>query len=151
VIVVLVILSVVLLGAIIYFAISPKSSRLLRLASVIALGLVALSLLVSGFFIIKGPSEEEATIPFQLFSDTPPPAKSNFRLFDIGVLVFFLGIIGFVIAKAMRDQKKAQKEVKIYKPKEPVEDSGALEEKADDSLDFGQTIDDDESFDIGLD
>ena len=150
-IVVLIILSIGLLGVIIYFAISPKSSRLLRLSSIIALGIIALSLLVSGFFIIKGPSEEEAIIPLPVFSDTHAPPKTRFSVVNISVLAAFLAVIGLVMAKALKDQKKAQMPIKKFKPPEVFEDGDDLAGSPDDDLDYGQIKDDDESFDIGLD
>jgi len=148
-IVVLIILSIGLLGVIIYFAISPKSSRLLKLCSVAALGLIALSLLVSGFFIIKGPSEDPAAIPLPVLSDTPAQPKSKFKIVDIVVLVVFVSVIGFVMARAMKDQKGGgtQGLAKKYKAPEVVKESDDLTE----GLDYHETGFDDESFDTGLD
>ena len=147
-VVVLAILSVGLLGMIIFFAVSPKSSRLLRMSAIIALGVIGLSLLVSGFFIVKGPSEEPVLIPLPVLTDAPAPAKARFRVTDIVILLALLGVIGLVMAKAMRDQKKTERQtVKPAKP-QVFPDAEVLTK----SLANDQTMNEEEdSFDIGLD
>ena len=82
--VVLVILSVGLLGLIIYFAVSPKSSRLLRLTALVALVLIGLSLGICGIFLIKGPGETKEFIPLVL-QESQPQAKSS----NTGAIITF--------------------------------------------------------------
>jgi len=129
--VVLIILSVGLLGVIIYFAVSPKSSRPLKLAAIIALALIGLSLGVCGIMLIRGPGQGKAviTLPF-LLDDTPqpPPKKSNLAVI-LTFLVSFFFIVGLVLMTTMREKKN--KAVPQKKPQEKSADSHVLETAGD--------------------
>jgi amino acid transporter len=122
--VVLAILSVGLLGFIIYLALSPKSTRFMKLASLIALGLIGLSLGICAIFLIIGPGEDDGGVPFPVFSDAPPtqPRQTNI----IETLVFFavfLLIMGLIVTLAIRDRRK-----KEALPKKKAEVKPALTE-----------------------
>ena len=151
--VVLAILSVGLLGLIIYFAVSPKSSRLLRIVAIIALGLIGLSLGICSIFLIMGPSKDPGDIPLPAFLNAPkaPPKKGN--LVEILVFLVILALIlALIIALVSRDHKKKAEAAKKPKP-QPVfqsnvkPDSIGLETKGSDGIED----DDDDSFDLGLD
>ena len=73
--VILGILSAGVLGVIIYFVISPKSSKMLKLTALIALGVTCLTLGICVVILLRGSGKAEETIPFHLFSDVPPPAN----------------------------------------------------------------------------
>ena len=112
--VVLIILSVVLLGVIINYAFSPKSSRFLRLAALIALVLIGLSLGVASIIIALSGSNtdaEESRLPIFLEAPTAAPNKSN-----VVELYIFLGVLAVVIALtivvAIKDRKKRLEEAK---------------------------------------
>ena len=116
--VVLIILSVGLLGVIIYFAISSKSSKPLRLAAVLALALICLSLGVSCFFLIRGPVEDPSAIPIAVLLEGTKPAKKESNIMNIVSMALVLVFLGLVITKAMRDQAKIDKlAVKTVQPK----------------------------------
>ena len=141
--IVLIILSAGLLGLIIYFAVSPKSSRLLKLAAVVALGLIGLSIAICGFFLIRGPSEGNDPLPLPVFQDaSPKPVKNNNVIVMLVFLAVLLFILGASIYVSLRDQKKAGKEPK-KSPLPPV--MGTVNDPIDDRPIFD---DDDESFDI---
>ena len=104
-----IIFSVGLLGFIIYIAISPKSSKLHRLSAIGALGLIMFSLLICGIIIFIGPTKEDPdAILLPIFTDSAPAVKKNYRVADIVIMVALLGILSAVIAKALKDQKKAE-------------------------------------------
>ena len=93
------ILSAGLLGLIIYFLVSPKSSRLLRLAALGALVLIALAIGVCGVLLILGPSQKQGDdIVLPVFQDAAPPVKSssNFPAIFIS-LVLFVVVVGLII------------------------------------------------------
>jgi amino acid transporter len=102
-------LAVVLLGVIIYFALSKNSPRTVRFAALIALGSVILSVLVCGFIVFMNLREGggEPAIPDYLVpGSAPPPAKNN--LFALVILaVFLLGVLGLVVFLSFREQRKA--------------------------------------------
>jgi len=105
--VVLIILSAGLLGLIIYFAVSSKSSRHLKLAAFIALGLIVLALAVAGFFLITGPDEGTHYIPFPVSQEAQQPQGESGNIIE--VLIFFLLFLlfmGFIIGMALRHQRK---------------------------------------------
>ena len=113
-----IIFSIGLLGATVYFAVSPKSSKLLRLVAIIALGLIVISLIICGIFIIKGPGEETGIIPMPIFQDSEPQAKKPIRVFDLVVFLIMILGLSLVIARAVRDQKRAHSA--SPKPKETL-------------------------------
>jgi len=103
-----IIFSIGLLGAIVYFAVSPKSSKLLRLSAIIALGLICLSLIICGIFIIKGPAEDPDVILLPIFQDSAPETKNSPHVWDLVIMAAILISLSLIIAKALRDQKKVQ-------------------------------------------
>ena len=145
----MVILSVGLLGLIIYFTFSPKSSRLLRMAGIIALALIGISIGICSIFLVIGPAKGPADIPLPVFQDaSPQPAKSGGVT---GVFVFLICIlvaVAVVIVVALRNERlnKNKPEPKVTSSV-PVFDNDVTfkNEKA------GQKdIDDDESFNIDI-
>ncbi|MDR0497544.1 MAG: hypothetical protein LBH42_08020 [Treponema sp.] len=147
--IVLGIFSAGLLGVIIYFAVSPKSSRLLRLTAIVALGLIALAIGVCSVILIKGPAEKTVEIPFPVFPDAPkePPKKGNI----IEVLVFLvimLFIMGLIIVLVRRDHKrKGETDVKPQKSSVFQDDNNLDDMGLETESPIGN--EDDESFDIG--
>jgi len=142
--IVLAIISVALLGVIIYFVVSPKSSRLLRMSAIIALTLIGLAVGVCGVFLIRGPAEVDTGIPLPFLADAgpKPKAKSNIGVI-IGYFVAFAILLGFV-AYASRKEKGRK-----YEPVKKAVKKEAFPSADENKLDLGQTPDDDESFDIG--
>ena len=112
--VVLIILSLVLLGVIINYAVSSKSSRFLRLAALIALGLIALSLGVASIFLALNGSDhetEESQLPIFLNAPTETSDKGN--LVEIVIfLVILFAIIVLIVVIASMDNKRRQAEAK---------------------------------------
>jgi cbb3-type cytochrome oxidase subunit 3 len=106
-IIVLSVLSLGLLGLIVFFFFSKKSSPALKRAALGALAAIVLSLAVSGFIIIRGSaaSEAELYLPVVTAADQPPVKGANIT----GLLVFLVilvALLGVIIYLGMRDQKK---------------------------------------------
>ena len=144
--VVLIILSSGLLGLIIYFAISPKSSKLLKISAIAALALIALSIGICLFLIIKGPSQDTAAIALPVFQDTPtkPASKTNIPAIVIFVVIL-LAISGLIIVGIRRDKHETSEPVAETKPSPVFSDS--------DDLGLGDEPmlkDNDDSFDIDI-
>jgi len=136
-----IIFSIGLLGVTVYFAVSPKSSKLLRLVAIVALGLIVISLIVCGIFIIKGPAEDTAVIPLPIFNDTEPQKKTPIRVLDLVIFSALIVGLSLIIAKAVKDQKKLQGIA--LKPKESAALSGS-------DLNGNMSVigDDEDSFDL---
>ena len=149
-VVVLAILSLGLLGVIIYFAISPKSSRLLKLTALIALGVIGLSLMVCAILIIIGPKGDKETIPLVL-QDVAPQVKRDKNILDIIIIIGLLLVVSLVIFKSMRDQKKSG--LTLKKPEKPKlfqdGDDLVLNVKLDNAEEDND--EDEESFDLSTD
>jgi len=143
--VVLGIISIVLLGVIIYFLVSPKSSHLLRMSAIIALALIGLAIGVCGVFLIRGPAKVETEIPLPFLTDAEPKQqnKSNVGVI-IGYFVAFAIIFGLVAYSSRKEKEKKQEPVK--KP-ERKQDFKAADEH---QLDLENNTADDDSFDIGI-
>ena len=144
--VVLAIISVALLGVIIYFVISPKSSRLLRISAIIALALIALAVGVCGVFLIRGPAEVDTAIPLPFLTDAgpKPKAKTNIGVI-IGYFVVFAVIFGLVAYSSKKEKGR-----KYETEKKPAKKE-VFKSVDDNKLDL-DAPGDDESFDItGLD
>lgn len=127
----MIVLSVGLLGVILYFAISPKSSRILRLAAIVALALIALSLGIAGFFLIAGPSQDGTFIPHPVFEGMEQPAQKKNTGLTIAFLVVFIVMMATVVILARKEQqKKALMAKEMPKPKVfPIDDIPVEEEK----------------------
>ena len=140
------ILSFCLLGVIVYFAISPKSSRLLRLVAIIALGVITLTILICGIIIIKGPGEEVELIPILPDPGAVPVKKEN-RAVGIVILLVFLAVLALIILKAYKDQKKQLLKEKKNTAPQLFDNSDDLDDLYTEA---NEKKDDDDSFDLGL-
>ena len=142
----LAIVSVGLLGLIVYFAISPKSSRLLRLAAIIALGAICLSLAVCGIIIFIGPSEDTSAIPLSVFADITVPAEQKTNVLEIVIILALMIGLGLVMAKAYKDQQKQAGKAKKAAASPVFSSSDDL-----DDLEMGTPKKDDDEFDDSFD
>ena len=103
----MIILSVGLFGLIVYFAVSSKSSRHLKLAAFIALGFIALALAVAGFFLIAGPGESGHHIPLPAFQEAQPATAEDSNILEIIIFfLIFLLIMGIIIGINLKNQRK---------------------------------------------
>jgi flagellar basal body-associated protein FliL len=143
--VVLGIISFVLLGVIIYFVVSPKSSRLLRISAIIALALIGLSVGVCGVFLVRGPAKVETEIPLPFLTDAEqkPQTKTNIGVI-IGYFLAFVILFGLVFYSSRKEKEKKREPAK-----KPVRNQ-VFEPVDEDALDIGHELNDDESFDIGI-
>ena len=112
-----IILSLGLLGLIIYFAISRKSSRRLKFAAIIALACIGVSLIICGYFIIRGPGADKAALPFPALVDGPAPVKQR-NIADLIILAVLVAVVGVVIFISLRDKRKKAEPAK--RKAEPV-------------------------------
>ena len=144
-IVVLIIFSVGLLALIIYYAISPKSSRFLKLAATIALGLIGIAIIVCAIIIIIGPKQDPNAVllPFVTEESGQPASSSSNSFTDIIIFLVLFGLISLVIVRSMKEQKKMAK-LQAEKPAKPqtIQEEAAPMEESTSFLD-------DESFDLG--
>ena len=152
--IVLGIFSMGLLGLIIYFAFSSKSSRFLKLAAKIALGLIGIAIAVCSVFIVLGPSEDVMDIPLPVFSDAPPEQPRRGNVFEIVIFLAILAmIISLLVYLSIKDQKKKAEALKKKAEKPPVyEDKEDVMDTLDD-LKTGSSDEekfDDDDFNIGL-
>ena len=149
-IVVMIIISLGLLGLIVYFAISPKSSRLLKISAIIALGAICLTIIICGIIIIKGPAEDPTVVQLPIFPDSPPQAAAESRLSDIIIMGALLLALALIIAKATRDQKKMTENAakKAAPPKPVFEDTYELDDLEHQEPD--ESDKEEENFDIEL-
>jgi flagellar basal body-associated protein FliL len=122
-IIVLSILSAGLLGLIVFFFFSKKSSRSLKRAALGALIAIGISLGVCGFFIIQGPAVPEAEfyLPLAAAADEPPVKGANF-LSLLVFLVILVALLALIIYIGMRDQRKKAVEEAIADFDESGED-----------------------------
>jgi amino acid transporter len=99
-------LSVVLLGVIVYFALSRQSSRILRFSALAALGAIILSVLICVIIIFANTefAAEEPVMPDFLAAEAPPAPRGNFLvLFLLAFfIIVFLGVVIFLSLKERR-------------------------------------------------
>jgi amino acid transporter len=143
---VLVIISLALLGVIIFFVVSPKSSRLLRLSAIIALALIGLAIGVCGVFLIRGPAEVETAIPLPFLIDAEPKPKTKT---NVGVVIGYFAAFVIIFALVAYSSKKEKQ--RKYEPVKKAARNDAFQSVDENKLDLEQETDYDESFDIGLD
>ena len=150
--IVLGILSAGLLGLIIYFAFSPKSSRFLKLAAIIALGLIGISLGVCSILIVIGPSQDANEIPFPIFSDSPPAPARKGNIFEIFTFLAVLSfIITLIILLARRSHRKKGEAASKKEQKSQVFESSDELDDLDIKTDLLDDQFDDDDFNMKLD
>jgi CDP-diglyceride synthetase len=101
-------LSAALLGMIIYFALSPKSSKPLRTAALGALGAIILSVLICIIIIFFGSKNtaKEPVMP-DFFAPEAPPAAPQGNIFILLLLaLFLLTFLGGVVFLTLRERKR---------------------------------------------
>jgi len=139
--VVLAILSVALLGLIIYFAVSSRSSRLLKLSALIALGLIGLSVLICGVFLFIGPSQKASDLVLPAFLEEGPKARSGNLMALVVFLITVLFIVSLIIFIPMREKRKKERSIKktgkgLILPDDEDLDMEEPEEKEEESFDI---------------
>jgi hypothetical protein len=103
-------LSIVLLGVIIYLALSPKSSKMVRLAALCALGAIMISVIICVIIIFAGLGgvEEEPVMPDFLAVEPPPaPPQGNFVAIFL-LAIFMLAFLGIIVFLSMRERKRQE-------------------------------------------
>jgi amino acid transporter len=101
--------ALLVLGVIIYFAVSPRSPLPVRIAALAALGLSVLSVVVSLalIFLVRGAGPGDPDVEYIVPVEKTPPQSS-----DLLVLLFFtilmLVLLGVVIVISLRDRKKVR-------------------------------------------
>jgi flagellar basal body-associated protein FliL len=127
------ILAAVALGGIIYLYVSPKSTKIQKMAALGALGLSGLVILICGILLVLGGGVGEGNDPYAFPTtvvETPKPS-SNARVSELIVfLVVLLLVFGFVVFLAIRDQKKKSQN------KIQTKNTSADKAKKDDDSDF---------------
>ena len=146
------ILSVGFLGVIVYFAISPKSSRLVKIVAIGALILAGLTIGVCAFLLVRGPAQDPDAIPMPVFQDMPtePARKSNIVTFLI-FFAFLFAVLGVIIYVAVRDRKKTQEPAKKQAGSSVFMDNDDLDMGLGDGISRNDVKGDlDDSFDIDI-
>jgi ABC-type lipoprotein release transport system permease subunit len=102
--------SIVLLGVIIYLALSPKSAKMVRLAALCALGAIMLSVIICVIIIFAGMggAEEEPVMPDFLTAEAPVPATQGNPIAIILLAVFMLAFLGIIVFLSMRERKRQE-------------------------------------------
>jgi hypothetical protein len=104
-------LSVVLLGVIVYFALSRRSSKIIRLSALGALGAIMLSIIICAIIVFagRGSAGDEPVMP-DFFATEPLPAapQGNFlALFFLAL--FLLALLGSVTFLSLKERKRQEK------------------------------------------
>jgi multisubunit Na+/H+ antiporter MnhB subunit len=117
--VVLIILSVIVLVIIINYAVSGKSSRIVRLTALGALGLIALSLGVASIIIAVNTfskDNEEDHLPIFLEAQQDEPKKTANLVEIIIFLVIIVALIAVIAVVSSMERKKRLAEAKKAGP-----------------------------------
>jgi hypothetical protein len=103
-------LSLVLLGLIVYYALSPRSSRILRFSALGALGAIMLSIVICVIVIFAGTGGNDEPVMPDFFAAEPlqPAPRANFFVLFL-LALFLLAFLGIVIFIAMRERRRGEK------------------------------------------
>jgi amino acid transporter len=104
-------LALIFLGVIVFFAVSKKTEPRLRLAAIIALGAIALAVMVCLILVFAGsssiPVEPE---PGDFLNDSSPGKKGGgLPWLLIIFIIILLGFLGIVIYLALKEQKRPER------------------------------------------
>jgi threonine/homoserine/homoserine lactone efflux protein len=103
-------LALIFLGAIVFFAVSKKTEPGLRLAAIIALGLIVLAVIVCLILIFAGSSSIPVESEPGDFLDTSPAQKDGGLPWVIIIFtIILLGFLGFVIYLALKERNLQRK------------------------------------------
>jgi small-conductance mechanosensitive channel len=118
-----VIASLALLAAIIRFALSPQTDRLVRRAALIALAVIALALVVCLIVLITGPDavEEEEVFAGLPLAETVPVSNPNkgYMLIMGLIMLLFVGLIIFLSLREERKKRSARSSDQVDQVKRP--------------------------------
>jgi amino acid transporter len=104
---VLILLGVVILGGVVYLAISKKSSFKLKIAALGALALMILTVIICLFIIFGGKSAVPTDLlPDAQPSEAPPPADPPNPAAGIMLVIFLIAVFLLVLIVSLRDRKK---------------------------------------------
>ncbi|MDR0584720.1 MAG: hypothetical protein LBG57_10295 [Treponema sp.] len=105
---VLILLGIIMPAGVIYLALSKKSTFRVRIAALIALGVMVLSLIISLFliFLVKPAEPASPFIPFDVPVEEPPNTGNNiFAL--LGVILFLVVLFLVILMMSMRENRKS--------------------------------------------
>jgi hypothetical protein len=103
-------LSVILLGVIVYFALSRRSSKIIRLSALGALGAIMLSIIICAIIIFTnvGSAGNEPVMP-DFFAAEPPPEAPQGNFMALSFLaLFLLAFLGSVIFLSLKERKRQE-------------------------------------------
>jgi NADH:ubiquinone oxidoreductase subunit 3 (subunit A) len=104
-----------MMAGVIYVALSKNSTPKVRIAALIALGVMVLSLIVSLILIFMvGPAEPEAPfIPFTAPAEEPPDTGHNI-LALLSVILFLAVLFLVILVMALRENRKSERKRPEY-------------------------------------
>ena len=109
--VILIPLGVIILVGIVFLAISKKTSPVMRIAALCALGLMVVTVIVCLFIVFGMETEGRSNSP--VFSDTPAPAPppSGPPVMQLLMFVIFMvALFVVVLILSLRERKRSKKE-----------------------------------------
>jgi len=103
-----IIIGIILLAGMIYMALSKKTDAPVRMASLIALGLMILTVIISGIRIFTAGQEPPADMSVVHVVPQPvEPQAGDVSTFGMLVFIFFfLALLAAVVYISMKEQKK---------------------------------------------
>ena len=101
-------ISVIILSAIIYLAISRRSSFQVRIAALVALGAMIITVIICLFRIFMAPAAAKTP----LYPDMPPPepARPPNTMGLILTVIILLGVFMLILFLSLREQRRVAKE-----------------------------------------
>jgi len=124
-----IVLGVIVFAGVIYMAVSKKSDFKVRLAALVALGFMVLTVIISIILIFGvAVGEPDATVWLDMPPlDTPPQAgPNNNALFML--IVFLLVMFFLVLIMSLREQRKKEKMMEKYKTAARGSDDSPMED-----------------------
>ena len=108
-IVVAIIIGVCIFGVMVYTALSKKTNFRLRIASLIALGLMILSIIICLIVALSGPVFVKSDDISSLLMPEPPPQQAGNTFMILFFIIFLLALFAFVLIMTMRERKSEKK------------------------------------------
>lgn len=105
---VLILLGLIMLALVIYLAVSKRSSFVIRIAALAALGLMVLSVIMCLCMIFLGTGKVEPAGPVLPFMEPPPepPAAPGDLLVLVGFVLFMIALFVVVAAISIREHRR---------------------------------------------
>ena len=107
-----ILLGIITLIGVVFLALSRKSSIVVRMTALIALGLMVITVIIClliGFGVIGNAGPRVVVLPDAELYDTPPPAPGPNVMMLVMFIIFLVALFVVVLVMSLKERQRGQK------------------------------------------